>query len=250
MTSGITLEITDGIAVLTLNRPERHNSLSALDIDKSIEAVRTAHKSARVLIVTGSGDKTFCAGAFLGDVQTGNLNPDIFERFTDTLFACPIPTICAINGNVFGGGVEIALSCDFRIAPEHIRMQIPAAQLGICYNANGMKRFVAVLGLDVTKHLLLAAAPLQGKELLTSGAIQDFCPPDQLMNLAYSKAQHLASLAPLSVQSMKELLNRISVNQWDDKRYKTLSQACLNSDDLKEGLSAKKEKRQANFSGQ
>jgi enoyl-CoA hydratase/carnithine racemase len=70
------------------------------------------------------------------------------------------------------------------------------------------------------------------------------------MNLAHNKAQHLASLAPLAIQSMKELINRISVNQWDDKRYKTLSQACINSADLQEGLLAKKEKRAANFNGQ
>lgn len=250
MSSSIKLTMRDNVAILTLNSPERHNSLSAHDIELAVNAVRQASKEARALIVTGSGEATFCAGAFLGDMQSGKLNPDIFERFTDALFACNIPTICALNGNAFGGGVEIALSCDFRIAKNGIRMQIPAAQIGICYNANGMKRFVAVLGLDTTRHLLLTALPLTGQQLITSGAVQETTSADQLDEQAFNKAQHLASLAPLSVGSMKELLNRISVNQWDDNRYKKLSEACNNSLDLQEGLAAKREKRIPCFIGQ
>jgi len=249
MNSSIQLSIVNNIATLTLHNPERHNSLSAFDIERAVEAVRAASQQARVLIITGAGDKTFCAGAFLGDMQSGKLDPDIFERFTDALFACPIPTICALNGNAFGGGVEIALSCDFRIARHNIRMQVPAAQIGICYNANGLKRFAAVLGLDNAKHLLLAAAPLTHDELVSCGALQETMPAEELLARAMQKAEHLASLAPLSVRAMKELLNRISVNQWDDKRYKTLSQTCNQSQDLQEGLLAKREKRQANFKG-
>lgn len=249
MSSGIHLDIQDHIATLTLNNPQRHNALSALDIDAAVAAVRTASKKARVIIVTGAGETTFCSGAFLGDVQAGKLNPDIFERFTDALFACPIPTICALNGNAFGGGVEIALSCDFRLAREGIHLQIPAAEIGICYNANGLKRFVAIIGLQASRHLLLEAKPLQSDELLTCNAIQAFYLAEELLTNALEKARHLATLAPLSVQSMKELLNRISVNQWDDRRYKSLSQTCLNSADMQEGLRARREKRAANFCG-
>lgn len=247
--AGIELNYEGDIAVLTLNNTARHNALGKSDIDAIVDAVREAQKRARVLLVTGAGDQTFCAGALLSDMQSGSLNPDAFERVTDALFACPIPTIAALNGNAFGGGVELALCCDFRFAREGIRLQIPAAHIGICYPANGIRRLVATLGLDTAKHLLLTGQPIEGDALQYTGAIERVLPQDELLPTAWQRAQQLALHAPLSMKGMKELLNRAAVDEWDDNRYRDISKRCLLSEDLIEGLAAKKEKRSPHFKG-
>jgi enoyl-CoA hydratase/carnithine racemase len=247
--SGISLNYDGQIAVLTLDNPERHNALGKIAIEAAVDAIREAQKRARVLLVTGAGEQTFCAGALLSDMQSGSLNPDSFERVTNALYACPIPTIAALNGNAFGGGVELALCCDFRLAREGIKLQVPASSIGICYPANGIKRLVAILGLDSAKHLLLRGQAIEGDALLYSGAIERVLPSEELIPVAWQRAQQLAQLAPLAMKGMKELLNRAAVDEWDDARYRDISQRCLLSEDLIEGLAAKKEKRQAHFKG-
>jgi enoyl-CoA hydratase len=247
--AGIDINYEGHIAVLTLNNPERHNALGKLDIDAMVDNIREAQKRARVLLITGAGDHTFCAGALLSDMQSGSLNPDAFERVTNALFACPIPTIAVLNGNAFGGGVELALCCDFRFAREGIRLQIPAAQIGICYPANGIRRLVATLGLDTAKHLLLTGQAIEGPALQYTGAIEQVLPAEQLLPSAWQRAKELCLHAPLSMKGMKELLNRAAVDEWDDNRYRDISQRCLLSEDLMEGLAAKKDKRAPQFKG-
>ena len=247
--AGIELNYQNNIAVLTLNNPERHNALTKADIDSAVDAIREAQKSARVLLLTASGDKTFCAGAMLSEMQSGALNPDSFEKVTNALYACPIPTIAALNGNAYGGGVELALCCDFRFAAEGTRLQITAANIGICYPANGIRRLVAILGLNTAKHLLLTGAPIEGHALTYSGAIEKVLPRDQLHTAAWQRACELAEHAPLALKGMKELLNRAAVDEWDDNRYREISKRCLLSEDLIEGLVAKKEKRPPQFKG-
>ena len=246
---GIDIQFQDHVAVLTLNNPERHNALGKTDIDAAVDAIREAQKRARVLLVTGTGESTFCAGALLTDMQSGTLSPDAFDRVTNALFACPIPTIAALNGNAFGGGVELALCCDFRFAREGIRLQVPAASIGICYPANGIRRLVAILGLDTAKHLLLNGSAIEGDALRYSGAIEQTLPMDQLIPAAWQRAQQLAQQAPLAMKGMKELLNRAAVDEWDDNRYREISKRCMLSEDLMEGLAAKKEKRAPLFKG-
>lgn len=247
--SGIEINYEGEIGVITLNNPERHNALSKQAIDAAIDAIRDVQKRSRVLMITGTGDKTFCAGALLSDMQSGTLNPDSFERVTNALYACPIPTIAALNGNAFGGGVELALCCDFRFARDGIKLQVPAGSIGICYPANGIRRLVAILGLDTAKHLLLSGHAIEGDALRYSGAIEQVVPQEQLLATAWQRAQQLTQMAPLAMKGMKELLNRAAVDEWDDARYRDISQRCLLSEDLMEGLAAKKEKRPPQFKG-
>ncbi|MEE4189990.1 MAG: enoyl-CoA hydratase/isomerase family protein, partial [Halieaceae bacterium] len=117
MTDSILFETGGHVARLTLNKPERHNALGADEltaIQAHLAAVE-ADPELRVLVVTGHGDKTFCAGAALNELGAGKISGDFFQQTTDRLAALRVPTICALNGNVFGGGVELALSCDFRL---------------------------------------------------------------------------------------------------------------------------------------
>ncbi|HBM83096.1 MAG TPA: 3-hydroxybutyryl-CoA dehydratase, partial [Halieaceae bacterium] len=117
MTDTIRFECTGHIARLTLNNPAQHNALGQEQLSAIQASLATLRddEQARVLIITGEGDKTFCAGASLQQLGSGNLSGDAFQETTDLIAELPIPTICAISGNVYGGGVELALSCDFRI---------------------------------------------------------------------------------------------------------------------------------------
>ena len=146
-------------ARLLLNHPERHNSLGREQLDAISAYVDEieADSDVRVLIVTGAGDKTFCAGAALGELSAGEMAEDNFQATTARLARLSIPTICAMNGNVFGGGVELAVSCDFRLGIQGMRMRVPAASLGLCYPLSGIERYVESLGVGVTKRILVAS---------------------------------------------------------------------------------------------
>ncbi len=141
MNSTILYERIGHIGRLTLNNPEKHNSLG----QGELEAIQThlnaiaADDQVRVLVVTGAGEKTFCAGASLQQLGAGEISGDHFQATTDQLAALPIPTIASLNGNIFGGGVELALSCDFRVGIEDTRLRVPAAGVATHPSALRMK---------------------------------------------------------------------------------------------------------------
>ena len=144
MTDTIRYECTGHIARLTLNNPAQHNALG----QEQLSAIQSAlvavqgDEQVRVLIITGEGDKTFCAGASLQQLGSGSLSGDAFQETTDLIAELSIPTICAISGNVYGGGAELALSCDFRVGIAGSKLRVPAAAIGLCYPVSGVNRFV------------------------------------------------------------------------------------------------------------
>ena len=142
------LSLEGHVARIVLDRPERHNALGAADLAafRAHLATVEADPSIRVLVLTGSGADTFCSGASLDQIASGEMSGRIFETLTEDLAASRVPTICALNGSVYGGGTEIALCCDFRIGVHGTRMAVPAARLGICYPASGLGRFVDAIG--------------------------------------------------------------------------------------------------------
>ena len=148
MTDSVLYSREGHIGRLTINVPERHNSLGReqlVAIQEHLEAIG-ADRQVRVLVLTGAGDKTFCAGASLQELGAGEIGADCFRSAATRLANFPVPTICALNGNVFGAGVELALSCDFRLGVEGSRMRVPAAAIGICYPSSGVQRLVQGLG--------------------------------------------------------------------------------------------------------
>ena len=238
------------IGWLRLNKPAVHNSLGRSDLLAMTVCLGeiAADSSIRALIVTGTGDKTFCAGAALNELSAGEISGDSFQKVTRLLAGLDIPTICAINGNVFGAGVELALSCDFRIGVEGSRMRVPAAALGLCYPVEGIQRFVERLGPGVSKRLLIAAEQLGAAEMLSIGFLDYLVPADQLGEKSETQAQRIAELAPLAVRAMKKIVAAASVLAVSGEADE-LSKQCLASDDLKEGFAAQKEKRKPVFVG-
>ncbi len=251
MTDTILYNRTGHVGRLVLNNPLRHNALG----HEQLEAIKArltqiaADPDLRVLVVTGVGEKTFCAGASLQELSDGQIGDDAFQQMTSQLAALALPTICAMNGDVFGGGVELAISCDFRIGIEGCRMQVPAAAIGLCYPLSGINRFVECLGVSLTKRILVASEEFTATTLLGLGLLDHVVLPQNLHSFANNFAQHIAGLAPLAVQSMKTILRQAATGTIDPEVAGDLATLCLQSEDLREGFAAKREKRSPVFQG-
>lgn len=251
MTDTILYSRIGHVGRLVLNNPQRHNSLGHVELEAIIKCLTQVAKGAqeRVLIVTGAGQKTFCAGASLQELSAGQIGDDDFQKMTGQLADLAIPTICAMNGDVFGGGVELAVSCDFRIGVEGSRMRVPAAAIGLCYPATGINRFVECLGVSLTKRILVASEEFPANTLLRIGFLDHLVLPQNLDAFATDFARHIAGLAPLAVQSMKSILRQAAAGVIDPDVARELSTRCLASQDLQEGFAAKREKRSPRFEG-
>ena len=130
MTDTISFSEEQGIATLTFDNPSRRNALGAAELDAIEGALASLSADTRVLLITSSDDRIFCAGADLNQILDGTLDGDRFQSVTNQIAALPIPTIAVLTGNVFGGGAELALSCDFRLAREGIVLRIPLPRSG------------------------------------------------------------------------------------------------------------------------
>jgi enoyl-CoA hydratase/carnithine racemase len=251
MTDTILYRRDGHVGNITLNNPLRHNALGR----EQLEAIRThldqiaANPQVRALVITGLGEKTFCAGASLQELSDGHLHDDAFQKMTGQLADLAIPTICALNGNVFGGGVELAASCDFRIGVDGSRMRVPAAELGLCYPLAGINRLVECLGVSKTKRILIAAEEFDANEMVKIGFLDTLVVSQELAEVAQRFAQRLAGLAPLAVQAMKRILRQVAAGAVEPDLARDLSTICLQSSDLREGFTAKREKRSPQFEG-
>jgi enoyl-CoA hydratase/carnithine racemase len=245
------LTVDDHVARITLNRPDRHNALEADDIELFRAALATisADPDVRVLVVTGSGTSTFCAGASLKQLNTGRMSGAVFETLTDDLESLRVPTVAAINGGVYGGGAEIALCCDFRIGVTTTRLSVPAAKLGICYPIGGLRRYVERLGLDTAKRVLVANDELTAIELLQIGFLHRLVEAERLEAEADALAVRLAGLAPLAVQGMKRILGEIASGTLDPAAALETVERCMASEDLREGLRAQRAGEEPRFTG-
>jgi len=251
MTKTVLYQQDGHIARLTLNRPEKHNALGEVELTliQQYVSITDENRDVRVLIVSGNGGSTFCAGASLEQMNSGQISGDFFQQTTDMLRASRVPTICAVNGNVFGGGVELALSCDFRVGIEDTRMRVPAAAIGLCYPLQGINRFVEKLGVNVAKRILIAAEELSADDMLSVGFLDHLVMPAQLEQIVERLAGSIAGLAPMAVQSMKVILKQVAAGNVDEKQAQELAEGCRQSDDLKEGYAAQREKRKPVFKG-
>lgn len=251
MSDTIEYELRDSVGTLRIQHPARHNALGAVElagISDVLELVE-GDPEIRVLIVTGAGSKTFCAGAALDDLDSGRITPDSFQSVMHRIAVLPIPTLARVNGNVFGGGTELALSCDFRIGVEGSRLRVPAAAFGLCYPPAGIARFVEKLGANAARRMLVASETLDAAELYRLGFFDYLVPPEDLDERTEELALHIASLAPLSTSAMKELVQQAERGAIDSDRAAELTRRCDESQDLQEGFAAQREKRAPGFVG-
>lgn len=249
--SGIRFERDTRTARITLNRPERHNALGADDLVRMVEIFDEieADPAIRVLLLTGAGDHTFCSGASLDQMSSGQMSGAIFDTMTNRLSALRVPTVCALNGDVYGGGAELALCCDFRIGVEAMRLSVPAARLGVCYPIGGLTRYVRRLGPSIANRMLLAAEDMDGVELLRIGFLTELVAREAFEDAVTDRIARLRDLAPLAVQGMKQIMRGIEEGSMDPLEASAIIDRCTTSDDLREGIAAWREGREPEFRG-
>jgi len=247
----ITLKIDGARATIALNRPDQHNKLGVEELDTLVATLDHVENlpDCRVLVLTGTGSKTFCSGFDIDQISTTDWTLDPFERAVTRLEQLPIPTICAFNGSVYGGGTELALACDFRIGLKGMRLHLPAAEIGVHYGVKGLHRFYSRLGLGAAKRILLAAERIGSEELLLIGYLDLLVESENLYDETDKLAQRLTTLAPLAVRGMKQALNRIAHGNLDESAVQKTIAQCFASADLSEGITAKSEKRAPKFIG-
>ncbi|MBL4806983.1 MAG: enoyl-CoA hydratase/isomerase family protein [Rhodobacteraceae bacterium] len=236
------------IGRITLNNPAKHNALDSAAMRRIIEVLDGWRDTdIRAVILTGTG-KSFCAGVSLTEVGRGIRSDLVLETLCNAVENFPAPVIAALNGGVFGGGVDLALSCDFRIGVTGMKMFVPPAALGIHYQPSGIARAVQRLGAQMARRVFLLAERFENQALFDSGFLDFQVQADQLQNVARTKAQEIAGLAPMAVQGMKKSILAISRNDADTDAALRID-VCFASHDHVEGLAAKREKRQPVFTG-
>ncbi len=248
------LHLQGGRATLTLNRPTHHNRLHVDDLlalQQHFRALRD-DTTVRLLVITGTG-RSFCSGFHLGDfdnqpAQPG-AGPRLFEETMDALEALPLPTVCRLNGSVFGGATDLALACDFRVGVQGMVLRMPAARLGLHYYPSGLQRYVTRLGLATAKRLFLLAETVDADALLAIGYLDRLVPPEQLDTTVQQLADALDSGAPLALRGMKQSLDEIARGAFDLPTLRAREALCANSADLQEGRAAIAGKRAPRFTG-
>ena len=243
----------DGVAVLTLRRPQHLNRLHGEDLQAlqdHFEALRR-HPTARVLVLTGEG-RAFCAGFHLGELGAAEgpaVGPQAFERTVDALEALPLPTVARLNGSVYGGATDLALACDFRIGVQGMELRMPAARLGLHYYPSGLRRFVTRLGVGPAKRLFLLGEAVDDATLSAIGYLDECVAPADLDAAVQRVVDALAAGAPLAVRGMKASLDEIAGGRADLAALGAREAECVASADLREGLAAFAERRPARFRG-
>lgn len=247
----IKLNIEGPVARLVLDHPERHNALTRDGLEQFKAHLQRIEDGpdVRVLVVSGTGDKTFCSGASLDQVQAGTVDGESFQVVADRLAALPIPKLAVMNGSAYGGGVELGLCCDFRLGVEGMKIRVPAASFGLCYPPAGIRRYVNRLGAEAAKRILVAAETFDATELLQMGYLHRVCTPAELPVLAEQWAQGLSRLAPLAVRAMLAICDGTVDGTLTAEQARQWVERCNRSNDLKEGLQAALEKRTPEFSG-
>jgi enoyl-CoA hydratase len=241
------LQIDGACASLWLQRPGLANRLSPEDIAVLHRHIETLGRSSEVRLVLLRGlGAHFCAG-FQIDAADQVDAPALFEALSDAWEALPQLTVALVQGGVWGGAVDLALACDFRLGGPAARLGIPAARLGLHFYGGGMRRLVSRLGLGAAKRLLLAGRSWDASQMVAGGFFDEL--DDDLELLAARWQTELLSLAPLAQAGMKKHLNAIAVGALDTQALALDQALCAGSRDFAEGLKAWAARRAPQFAG-
>ena len=247
----ITYEVEGQIGIITINRPKALNALNSAvldELDKTLDAVD--QEAIRCLILTGAGEKSFVAGADIGEMSTltkaegeafGKKGNDVFRK----LETFPIPVIAAVNGFALGGGCEISMSCDIRICSENAVFGQPEVGLGITPGFGGTQRLARIVGTGKAKEMIYGARNIKAEEAYRIGLVNNVYPAEELMPAAKKLASTIARNAPIAVRNCKRAINegiRVDMDQAIVIEEKLFG-SCFETCDQKEGMNAFLEKR-------
>lgn len=251
----------NGIWLLTLNRPEALNALNSELLNELADALRQISEmkfeDARGLIITGSGEKAFVAGADIKEM-TG-LNEDQALQFAkrgQSIFheanLLKIPVIAAVNGFALGGGLELALACDFIIASENAKFGLPEVSLGLIPGFGGTVRLTRAVGIHKARELTFTGEIINAQEALNIGLINHVVPQGDLFSAVMKKLDMILMRSPLAIQAAKKSINQaydLDTEPALENEAEIFSNLFI-SDDTKEGMTAFIEKRKPVFSGE
>lgn len=247
----ITYEAEGQIGIITINRPKALNALNSTvleELDKTLDAVDL--QTVRCLILTGAGEKSFVAGADIGEMSTltkaegeafGKKGNDVFRK----LETFPIPVIAAVNGFALGGGCEISMSCDIRICSENAVFGQPEVGLGITPGFGGTQRLARIVGTGKAKEMIYGARNIKAEEAYRIGLVNNVYPLEELMPAAKKLAATIARNAPIAVRNCKRAINEglqvdmVQAVVIEEKLFGN----CFETYDQKEGMAAFLEKR-------
>lgn len=248
----------ESVARLTISNVVKRNALDHPMLDAIAEVVPTL--DVRCLIVTGT-DGMFSSGYDIGDIpddvfaeRAEALVAHPFTRALEALEAFPYPTVAALTGHTIGGGLELALSCDLRIAAGEIKLGMPPAKLGLVYSHTGLKKFIEVIGVARTRELFLVGRNIDARRAESWGLVNEVIDPNELERASLELATELAGNAPLSVAGNKRVIAELLAVQGEldentERELIELRKACFDSADFREGVSAFAEKRPARWQG-
>ena len=248
----------NNIGILTINRPNVLNALNWDTLGELREFLEDVmpKEELKALIITGAGEKAFVAGADIA--QMNEMKERDFQDYVDYAHRVyelienePCPSIAAINGYALGGGCELALACDIRIASEKARLGFPEVKLGIFPGWGGTQRVTRVLGLGKTKELVFTGDMVNAEEALRIGLVERVVPHAEIMNEAKKLAGEIAKRGPIAVRLSKTAINAGSEMDLQKALLleKTLVSLCFDSQDRIEGMKAFLEKREPAFTG-
>src|SRR6201996_8390702 len=252
--------ITEGVGVVTFNNPEKRNAMSLEMWEGFGDALVELRDDpgVRVVIVTGAGDKAFVSGADISQFEKTRHNAQASEEYSRrsaaqrALFAdYPKPTIACIRGFCLGGGMQVAMLTDIRIAAEDSQFGIPAAKLGIAYGYDGLRNLVSLVGPSWARLIMYTGMRIDSKEALRIGLVDRVIPTNELLGATMELATTISGNAPLAIKAAKVTIAQVLKDPADRDMaaIKQIGIDCMDSEDFREGRQAFMEKRKPAFKG-
>jgi len=249
----------DRVLRLTIRNPAKRNALDHPILD-AIAVALTDVGDARAVLLTGA-DGMFSSGYDIGDIpedvfaeEAERLVAHPFAAALEALEGCDVPTVAALPGHTIGGGLELALACDLRVAADGILLGMPPGKLGLVYSHTGLRRFLQAIGAPRTRELFLTARNIDARTALQWGLVNEVVGAGQLEEAAMDLAEDLAANAPLSVRGNKRVIRELLAADGDldadiERELVELRRASFQSEDLREGVRAFRQKRPARWKG-
>ena len=252
--------VTEGVGVVTFNNPEKRNAMS-LDMWEGLGQALTElrdDEAVRVVVLVGAGDKAFVSGADISQFEKTRHNAAASEEYSRRSEAqrallgnYPKPTISCIRGFCLGGGMQVAMLTDIRIAAEDSRFGIPAAKLGIAYGYEGLRHLVSLVGPSWARLIMYTGMRIESAEALRIGLVDRVIPDAELWDATMEMATTISGNAPLAIKAAKITIAQVlkDPDQRDMDAIKQIGTACMDSEDFREGRTAFMEKRKPQFKG-
>jgi enoyl-CoA hydratase/carnithine racemase len=251
----------DAVARLRLDNPEKRNALDHDVLDAITEVLPRLDDGieTRCVLFTGSGSM-FSAGYDIGGIPDESFQRDAealvahpFHAAMDAISNHPFPVVAAINGHCLGGGLELAIRCDLRIAAEGVKLGMPPARLGLIYGHTGLRRFIDVIGVARTKELFLVGRNVESSRAEQMGLVNRVVPAGELEEAAVELATDIATGAPLAARGNKRAIETLAsfprLTSEQEAELVKLRESCFASEDFREGISAFAEKRKPRWKG-